>query len=121
MNQEAFDCIVNNRIMAIKSIFTEKAKQYARGDRLSNFKKAASFRGMSPEDILMGLVIKHFTALDDYVQDLTEEDIFMPIEQWLEKIGDVINYMILLEALVMERHVNLQNLDSDSKTQKSVK
>jgi hypothetical protein len=100
MNTEQFNAIIEQRIEKIKSIFLEKSEQYARGDRLSNFKKAAAFRGKEPEEILMGLVIKHFTALDDFIQDLPEKK--MPIEQWEEKIGDIINYMILLEAMIKE-------------------
>lgn len=101
MNNVEFEKVVSSRIAEIHRIFIEKGAQYARGDRLSNFKKAGRFRYKEPEEILMGLVIKHFTALDDYVQDLPNR--VMSEEQWKEKIGDIINYMILLESLIEER------------------
>ena len=102
MTTEELNIIINKRCETIKSILSEKAAQYARGDRLSNFKKIAAFRHKTPEEALMGLVVKHIVALDDFVQDLPGKN--MPLEQWKEKIGDIINYMILLEALVEERH-----------------
>lgn len=100
MTSEELNIIVNKRCETIKLILTEKAAQYARGDRLSNFKKIAAFRHKTPEEALMGLVVKHIVALDDFIQDLPDKK--MPIEQWEEKIGDIINYMILLEAMVKE-------------------
>jgi hypothetical protein len=101
MTNDELNQIVEQRCGLIKSILIEKATQYARGDRLSNFKKIAAFRSKEPEEALMGLVVKHIVALDDFIQDLPERN--MPIEQWQEKIGDIINYMILLEAMVSER------------------
>ena len=101
MTNEQLNQVVDERCKLIKSILIEKAIQYARGDRLSNFKKIAAFRNKEPEEALMGLVVKHIVALDDFVQDLPHT--VMQRDQWKEKIGDIINYMILLEAIVDER------------------
>ena len=102
MNQETLTRIIDARISKIRSTLKAKQGQYAReDDRLHNFKKIAGFRGVEPEEALMGLVVKHIVALDDFINDLPGQ--VMSMSQWDEKIGDIINYMILLEALIQER------------------
>jgi hypothetical protein len=103
MNTNDFNKLVEARLETIKALLITKAAEYARGDRLSNFKKIAAFRNKTQEEALMGLVVKHIVALDDFIQDLPQKN--MPLQQWKEKIGDIINYMILLEAMVEERQL----------------
>jgi len=102
MNDAEFNFIVKERQSKITSILTGKARQYARGDRLSNFKRAAKALNCTPERALLGMAEKHFTAIRDYVADI-ECGSCMELGQWDEKIGDAINYLILLEGLVIER------------------
>jgi hypothetical protein len=107
MNTAQFDIIVDSNIAAIKTTLTAKADEYARGDRLSNFKKIAAFRNVTPEEACMALVVKHIVALDDFVADL-DTGLVQQYPRWREKIGDIQNYMVLLDALVIER---MQTLD----------
>jgi hypothetical protein len=102
MNTEKFNEVVDANIAAIKSTLSTKADEYARGDRLSNFKKIAAFRNTTPEEALVGMVIKHIAALDDFVTDLDSGHV-QQYPRWREKIGDIQNYMVLLDALVIER------------------
>lgn len=102
MTNEEFQIIVEQQLQTIKEILIAKADEYARGDRLSNFKRIAVFRNVPPEDALFALVSKHIVALNDFIKDL-DTDIVQPIERWDEKINDIINYMILLKALIRER------------------
>ncbi len=102
MNNEVFGKVLSGRLQRIRETLAGKADEYARGDRLSNFKKIARFRDVTPEDALMGLVMKHIAALDDFVADLGR-DIHQPLSRWDEKIGDIMCYMVLLEALIEER------------------
>jgi hypothetical protein len=103
MNQETFDKVVGSRIDKLRSTLDAKASEYSRGDRLSNFKKIAGLRGVPAEDACMALVVKHFVALNDFVQDLKDEGVNQPYDRWDEKIGDVIAYMVLMDALAQER------------------
>ena len=96
------DVIVKNRLYLTERVLGQKADEYARGDRLSNFKKAASLMDTTPEAALFGFVAKHIVALSDFVSDL-ESGTNQSLDRWTEKTGDIINYMILLEALVIER------------------
>ncbi len=102
MNNKHFTMVLNTRIELLTKTLTSKADEYARGDRLSNFKKIAAFRGITPEDACMGLVIKHIAALDDFIRDLDDSKM-MPYDRWGEKLGDIIAYMVLLDALIIER------------------
>jgi len=102
MTHEQFATILNERLARIKETLCSKADEYARGDRLSNFKKIAAFRSKSPEEVLFGLVAKHIAALDDFVQDI-EQGKVQSLARWDEKIGDIIAYMVLLDAMVQER------------------
>jgi hypothetical protein len=84
----------------------EKGKKYSRmeGDRLSQFHKAAQLLKTIPEQTLLGFVTKHIITIFDWVSEL--EDPSLPDrtkEEWEEKIGDVIAYMILLGALLEDR------------------
>ena len=103
MQTEEFeDVIVKNCLYEIERTLGRKAEEYARGDRLSNFKKAAHLLGCTPERALLGFVAKHLVALADFVNDL-EDGKNQSIERWNEKTRDISNYMVLLEALNIER------------------
>ena len=97
------ESVLKNRLYRIEKILGVKASEYVKdSDRLSNFKRAAALQSCTPEKALSGFVSKHIVALYDFIEDLERGD-FRPVEQWDEKIGDIINYMVLLEALVIER------------------
>lgn len=102
MTSQDFTQVVKSRLGKIEATLIAKADEYARGDRLSNFKKIAAFRGVTPEDACMGLVIKHVAALDDFIADLGEGTM-QPYARWDEKLGDIMAYMVLLDALIQER------------------
>jgi len=103
MNNERFEKIFEKRIKLIKQILLQKGKEYSPNkDRLHNFKVAARKRNTTPEDALMGMKIKHDVSVDDIVNNLKKG--MLPNNVLLEeKIGDSINYLILLEALIKER------------------
>jgi hypothetical protein len=101
MRTEQFNELVKTRCQTTIATLSQKAEEYAYGDRLSNFKKIAAFRSVEPEEALMGLVAKHIVALDDFIQELPAK--CQTKDRWVEKLGDIIAYMILLEALIDER------------------
>ncbi len=103
MNTPEFTELINNRLFLTEKILGAKADEYARGDRLSNFKKASLLLSCTPEKALFGMVAKHIIALSDFIEDL-EGGKFQDLKRWDEKLGDIINYMILLEGLVIERY-----------------
>jgi len=103
MNQQEFNQILESRIQKMRDTLSSKASEYARGDRLSNFKVGAIPLKISPEKYLISLWMKHVISICDFVNDLENGSIAKP-ELWNEKIGDATNYLVLLDALIMERH-----------------
>ena len=104
MDNAEFNRIVERRMVLIKQILTSKAKEYARGERLHNFKRAAALAAITPEMALRGMLAKHIVSIWDLVDDI--ENDFEPAHLLAfskEKIGDAINYLILLEAIIEER------------------
>lgn len=102
MKTKQFKALVKSRLGCISAMLTQKGKEYASDtDRLHNFKRAAKLRETTPEDALMGFFMKHLTSVLDMVDEIETKD--FPVEYVNEKLGDCINYLILLEALLAER------------------
>jgi len=80
------------------SIYAEKE------DRLSNFYRAGDLNKEEPEKALWGMASKHVIALADFINDLNN-GVIKPREEWEEKITDIINYLVLLKALLEERGI----------------
>lgn len=103
MTDDQFNEILNSRLIKIQNVLGKKAAEYARGDRLSNFKRAAAAMQCSPEQACISFWMKHVVSILDMVNDIGEGKPVAPYSLWDEKIGDAINYLVLLEALISER------------------
>lgn len=109
MLNETFKKIVEERIISIRKTLSIKGEEYAsEEDRLHNFKKAALITGCKAEEALIGMQAKHIVSILDLIDIIAnlneeEEEIDVSKEYIFEKIGDTINYFILLEALLYER------------------
>jgi hypothetical protein len=101
MESAEFDQLIEERCAKTKQVLGSKGKEYARGDRLSNFKKAAALTGESPLKAARGFWVKHIVSMCDLVDD-AEKGVDVPYELWSEKIGDSINYLILMEGLIKD-------------------
>ena len=106
MNNEEFNRILADRIIRIEDILGSKAKEYSsKEDRLHNFKAAAMINDTTPPKALWGMAAKHLVSIQDMVfhEEVWPEGQNNPPEDLVnEKIGDMINYLILLEALFKE-------------------
>jgi len=91
MTNERFEQIVDEVFDRCRATLVDRAKMYARGDRLSNFKRAGTIRGKSSIESLDGMGLKHITSLFDYIDDLKTGRNHIR-EEWLEKMCDTINY-----------------------------
>ena len=102
MTPDEFDLILKYRFEQSIKVLGTKAKEYSTDvDRLHNFKRAGASLGISPERACLGMLVKHYVSILDLVDNVYVKPI--PTEVIDEKIGDVINYFILLEALMRER------------------
>jgi hypothetical protein len=104
MNQETFNFHLSARLRLIEATLGSKGVEYSTGgDRLKNFRTGAMEQRTIPEDYLAGLVTKQKISVWDYIEELVVGKDVRSLELWQEKLTDVINYMILLEMLIIER------------------
>lgn len=100
MDAQTFDAFLDDTLAKIRTVLASKGSEYVPEDQTSrfhNFDISAGLNGSSPEQALWGFVTKHIVSLSDMVKvDSTEH----ALASWNEKIGDVINYMILLKGMV---------------------
>ncbi len=103
MRSAEFDAVVERRLELIKKILLTKRAEYAPdgGDRLHNFARASEMLRCTKEKALIGMWTKHIVSLLDIVDNVETKE---PSRELIEeKIGDAINYLILLEAMLKER------------------
>ena len=112
MTTDIFNKVIDDQIEKCRSVLIGKAKEYAdneNDDRLHNFKNAGGMMSESPRSALAGMMAKHTIS----IYDMCKSDDDFSIAQWEEKIGDHINYLLLLKAVVveekLEKHGGLNN------------
>lgn len=97
-----FKKIVRARQSYTQKTLVIKGAEYSRNnDRLHNFYQAAAMNGETPAKSLWGMLTKHIISIKDMIDD-TDKNIYPTEAQINEKIGDVINYMHLLECIFIE-------------------
>jgi len=103
LSDEEFTDIIDERIKSIYSSLHTKGKEYRRNnDALFNFNEGSKDLNITREKFLLHLVWKQICSVKDIINDLDDEK--LPTEYMIdEKIGDVINYCILLEASLKQR------------------
>lgn len=102
MSPERFTQILDRRIELIRANLKLKSKEYASDyDRLHNFKRAAELLRELPAESCVGFMTKHIVSVLDLVRNHANGD-DISRAQIDEKIGDAINYLILLEAIFLE-------------------
>jgi len=93
-----FEEILQIQFDICASVLVAKSKEYATDDRLHNFKQAAQLQGETPKAALYGMMAKHVISLSDMCMSGKT----YPMEMWVEKITDNLNYLLLLKAIVVE-------------------
>lgn len=66
----------------------------------------------TPVKALGGMMSKHTVSVYDLIEDY-EQDKVISKEIWAEKIGDSINYLLLLTALLEENEKLTKNIKTD--------
>lgn len=103
MNNDDFDEVVVGRFDKCQNTLICKAKEYANGeDRLVAFKRAAALNETTASLSLIGMALKHLVSVLDLAHGRLENN----SHNRNEKIGDLINYLILLEALLIEEEAS---------------
>lgn len=115
MHTKDFEALAECRYRKSARTLSQKMAVYATtDDRLSNFKVAGKRMFMIPEGVLLMFKQKHDTALFQAIRELNKNSEFphmYSFVQYQEWIGDSMNYLILLEALLAERFgVNIESM-----------
>ena len=98
-NEVVFDTIKN-----IQIVLQDKAKEYATDkSRFHNFEVAGRKLNITPEKALLGMMVKHVVSIDDMVDWIDQCPNKLTIDLINEKIGDNINYLILLKGMLISR------------------
>ena len=105
MNNTEFEKIITEQFDSCRGTLLKKAEEYADDtDRLHNFKIAAKLQGVTPLTALGGMMAKHTVSVYDLIRR-HENGFEIKKEMWDEKIGDIINYLLLMQGLLAEeRH-----------------
>lgn len=102
MTNAEFAIEVENSINRSKKVLIKKGFEYSGEiDRLENFKRAGAAQDILPTQALFAMAMKHIVSIADMVKN---PDKFTK-QQWYEKTGDLRNYTILLEALLLDMEV----------------
>jgi hypothetical protein len=103
MNSEQFAEVFEQVMQSSRDVLLKKAGEYATDDdRLHNFNVAAVLGDIEPAQALGGMMVKHTTSIYDMLK--AGDPSQFSLAMWDEKIGDHINYLILLKAAVVEAH-----------------
>lgn len=99
-----FKHLLKVRFKKIEDTFTVKQKEYANEkDVFENIKNGVglSVFNTEPEQVAWSYAAKHLESIMSILESLPEEK---PSEELInEKIGDAINYLIIIEGLLKER------------------
>jgi len=99
MTNEEFQIEVEKAILRSKQILNKKEKEYSDGrDRLCQFKQVGTLNDIAPTEALWGMASKHISSLASMVKSPTSYN----LKQWREKLNDLRNYTLLLDALLID-------------------
>ncbi len=114
MKDTEFNEIARKTFADCEKILGMKNIEYSGiNDRLHNFKVAGRMLNVTPEVALMGMKIKHTVSIYDIVNSVTNRNL-PSLDMINEKIGDEINYLVLLKALIVERMETREDLNKNT-------
>lgn len=100
MDDKTFNQIIENKLEETHKVLLAKNAGYANEDRLHAFATASALgpEGENRSQALAGMMKKHTVS----VYDMINSGKTYSEEMWDEKIGDHINYLLLLRATIVE-------------------
>lgn len=98
MTHNQFEELLQRRLKLTGDVLGVKAQEYASAtDRLHNFTRSSVITGESRGQVCIGFFLKHLVSILDMVdadaKSQSHSKVYID-----EKIGDAINYLILLAA-----------------------
>ena len=90
---------IEDMIEHCKDMLLTKHTEYATEDDFHNFNVAAALQNVTPQQALIGMMDKHVVSVHDLVNEQAEGREIL-LDKWKEKIGDNIDYLLILWAMV---------------------
>lgn len=107
MNQADFNVVVQDTIASIENLLRVKGGEYAGSeDRLANFKRGQLRTGAHPYQVLWIYLSKHIDSVETYIKDTAAGITRERSEPIDGRLDDIINYCLLMKALVKETQQN---------------
>ena len=98
-DNEIYHHVLARRLERIKEVMSEKNAEYSTdASPYHNFDKAADMGRTTPEQALWGMMLKHLVSVHDIIEGGKSTPYLID-----EKIGDCINYLILLEGILLRK------------------
>ena len=111
MNHQEFNELIHDQFENSAATLSSKAGEYASDDdRFHNFHVAARIKGETPEKALDGMRVKHSVVIRDWIETSDQNPERFTPEMLTEKIGDEINYLLLLKGLLTDRYAKYHNV-----------
>lgn len=100
---EHFEEVVANTLAEVKELLIVKGKEYRRNYNVyHNFDQGARIKGITPEKVLDGFLLKHEVSIADMTNDI-DKGILPSKEKVEEKFNDNIIYLLIKKAMILNR------------------
>ena len=100
MTNEDFSVYFTERFNEISQLRERKAKEYTKENAFENFEKASKFLSIPREKAALYYMTKHIISLKDIIEHKDNLHLLK------EKTNDMVIYLILLEAMLLEEMEN---------------
>ena len=115
MTEKKFSWVVEQTLDNIKNVLIIKGKEYRRNNNpFHNFEEGSKITGQLREDVLWGFAMKHYISIQDIKTDLRAEGKLPSKAMIEEKYNDLIIYLMLEKASLMDRiQIKENNFDNE--------
>lgn len=114
MQFDEFERMQDELFAQLKQINKTKGIEYrATDDQLSTFKSIGEMLGIPPETVLLVLACKHWQSVITYNRDLIANIDRERSEPMQGRFLDIVQYMMLMEALRRDRECEFQKVGTD--------
>lgn len=111
MDNDTFNANIEARVkQSLDTLYAKNSAYNPDADKLAGFKLAGGLQGITAREALGGMMAKHTVSVYDLIRqkDLASDEL------WTEKLGDHLNYLLLLSAVVADERDELEK-DMDVK------
>lgn len=103
MKFDKFSEAIDDIMKHCHNLLIVKGKEYTRNDNsMHNFDRGVEIEGKTREEVIWGMALKHFISIQDIRSDIAEG--ILPTRAMLdEKYGDLINYLMIERASIIDK------------------